>query len=258
MVSSFHLNELPLAQAYHQKNSNRSQNMVQALQWEIRNRKSQSFDELIQEWQEKYQASVFHPLVQIASDRKNEDADRYVALMTAAKLGGSASIPMLVNLLKDRSWMMKAGALQALAIVRHPSVQETALNPNGFSSEIILPLLHDPALVVRAEAVQAIKVLKPKGAVAALIEALNAEENYHGGKAQWVPQKVLSAIVELKAKETAPQLLSLLEHPRHQRDSEFLSMTVRTLELLTGRKSKTRATLADQIKDWKQFLSTQA
>ena len=80
--------------------------------------------------------------MQIASDPRNEDSNRYVALMSAAKLGGPSGAPFILSFLKDRSWMMRSGALRALTALENPK-----------TAEAVLPLLRDPALVVRAEAV---------------------------------------------------------------------------------------------------------
>ena len=189
-----------------------------------------SFESLLNQWERDYGVSAFEPLLNISSDRKNDDPDRYVAIMGAAKLGGVAAAPRLIPLLKDHSWMIRSGCLRALRALRNPG-----------TANAVLPLLQDPALVVRLEAIDAIESLRPPGSTQALTYALSDESNYHGGKAQWVPQRALVALADFGAKDSIPQILKLLDH---QNDPELQSRSIIALEKLTG----THATIAE----WKR------
>jgi hypothetical protein len=212
---------------------------------------SQTFDRILQTWEGRYGSEAVAPLLQVAAGsvsgptgRPLEDADRYVALMGAAKLGGQASAPLLTRFLKDKSWMIRSGALRAL----------TALN-NPATAPAVLPLLKDAALVVRLEAVDAVEKLRPHGAAEALMGTLALESNYHGGKAQWVPQKALSALTSMKAVELAPRLKPLLDHDG---DTDLLKQTVATLESLTGKTLKKGGSLNERIREWKVALAPSA
>jgi hypothetical protein len=209
--------------------------LIQILKSDLHNRKNSSFDSIAHHWEEQYGTSAFHPLIKIASDKSNEDPDRYIALMSAAKLGGTESAPALLSFLKDRSWMIRSGTLRALSAL---------LNPN--TAEAVLPLLQDPALVVRVEAVEAVKILKPKRAAEALLATLEDHNNYHGGKAQWVPQKALDALVYLKAKDIVPKLLTLSEHPKWQKDPQFALQTIQTIEVLTGKNMRSNTPISQK------------
>jgi HEAT repeat protein len=203
---------------------------------DIRDRRSSTFDALLKRWQGSYGTRAVPPLIKIAADRGTADPDRFIALMGAAKLGGTEMAPILTPFLKDRSWMIRSGALRALAALNDPR-----------TAREVLPLLNDPALVVRSEAVDAVERLRPEGAVDALISTIEHSHNYHAGKAQWVPQKALAALVSLKAVEVAPKLRPLL---RHELDPELQKLTVETLEALTGKKLKQGASIAERIKAW--------
>ena len=196
----------------------------QNLRSDIKNRSGASFEGLVRGWESVYGSTAFGPLVEIASDKTLSDSDRYIALMSAAKLGGAQGAATIQSFLKDRSWMIRSGALRALAALDSP---ETA--------DATLPLLRDPALVVRAEAVETVKVLKPKGAVQALVGALKDEANYQGGMAQWVPQKALRALIDLRAKSAAQEVGSLIQSPLAQKDLEFKKQASQTLEILQKR-----------------------
>ena len=161
--------------------------------------------------------------------------------MGSAKLGGAASAPLLTPLLKDKIWLIRSATLRALAALKNPH-----------TASAVLPLLKDSALVVRLEAVDAVKELKPAGASRALVAALRNQENYHYGKAQWVPEKALQALVELQDKAVVPDLKPLLDH---RKDPKLQKQAMLALEALTGRKTKTGLPLKKQVEDWKKALA---
>lgn len=201
-----------------------------------------SFAKLLRSWETRFGTRAVTPLVAIAGDASLEDTDRYVAVMGAAKLGGKAIAPSLLPLLGDPSWMIRSATLRALSALNHPE-----------TGKQVLPLLKDKALLVRSEAVETVARLRPEGSVDALLGALEYSENYHGGKAQMVPQKALSALVALGAREAAPRLAPLLSH---ERDPELQKRTVEALESLTGKRFRKTASLADQVKAWKSELGS--
>lgn len=207
---------------------------------DIRARKDSSFAKVLKTWELRYSADAVEPLLKIANEKAHSDQDRYVAMMGAAKIGGKATAPAVAALLKDSSWMIRSGAIRALTALKDP-----------VASASVLPLLNDPALVVRVEAVSAVEKLRPNGAVDALVKTLQDKDNYHQGKAQWMPHRVLAALVSLEAKEAAPHLKPLLDHSK---DPELQLKTVATLEALTGRKLKAGSNLDEQVQAWKKTL----
>ncbi|MCM2321979.1 MAG: hypothetical protein NDJ90_01820 [Oligoflexia bacterium] len=211
---------------------------------EISANRARTFGPLLKHWDSLYGSQAVKPLAAVAANRKLEDHQRYVALMGIAKLGGPASAPVLEKFLKDPSWMLRSGALRALASLGAPQSAR-------FSRESILPLLKDPALVVRKEAVEAVARLKPQGSVEALLSALERKENYHGGRALWVPQRILVALRQLKASQAAPRLLPLLDHSS---DPELQLQALATLESLTGTIRGQGLPLPARIREWKVAL----
>jgi HEAT repeat protein len=189
-----------------------SASLASSLLSDIRHSKSNSFDPLLSDWELEYGTQAVPALLLVAKNKSASDSERYVAVMGVAKIGGKASAPLLSAFLKDACWMIRNGTLRALTALKHP---ETA--------KAVLPLLKDPALVVRLEAIQSVEKLHPEGTPQALLATIEASENYHHGKAQWVPQRALEALRHLEAQkeisqvetqETASRLSAILENPK--------------------------------------------
>ncbi len=219
-----------------------SEKIGREIRKDLAERRSLSFGPLVRIWETKYGAKAVPSLLNLASDAKRADTDRYLALMGAAKLGGERISRQIARYLSDTSWMIRSGALQALS----------GLNAREESHRVIA-LLKDPALVVRVEAVRTVVKLQPTGSVDALLSSLEDPRNYHGGKAQWVPQAALRGLIELKAKGSAPRLLPLLSR---KDDPQFLEITVEALEKLTGQKLKAESPLPTRVEEWKKTLAS--
>ncbi|MBC7690760.1 MAG: HEAT repeat domain-containing protein [Methylotenera sp.] len=190
---------------------------------EIRNDLTQrnpgtSFQTLIQHWEAAYGADAVPSLIRLAADSKMEDTHRYIALMGAAKLGGSRAAPVIQTFLKDSSWMMRNAALRALSSL---SYREAGLQA--------MSLLKDPALVVRSEAIDALVKLRPEGVEGALVDTIYAPSNYRAGKADFVPRRALLALETLEAHSMIPRLLPLL---KRKQDPEFRKLAEKTIEKL--------------------------
>ena len=211
------------------------------LRHELETSRGTSFGSLLRQWDQKYGSKAVSPLLELAAMRSIRDSERYTALMGAAKLGGHASAPLIQPFLKDSSWMLRAGALRALSALRNPQTAASAL-----------PLLQDPALVVRLEAVEAVEKLHPAGAPEALVRAIENRDNYHGNKAQWIPQRALKALAGLKARETTPRLLPLLDR---REDPELRRQAILTLGALNGRSVSRSLPLDEQARQLKRALA---
>jgi HEAT repeat protein len=212
------------------------------LRSDLTTRRNNSFDALLLHWAKQHGATASLPLLELTRDTRLADADRYLALMGAARLGGQALAPQLVPTLKDRSWMLRSGTLRALSALKNPVTRDA-----------VLPLLKDPSLVVRTEAVEAIRILRPEGAREALLQALESPANYHRGIAQWVPKRALQALAAIQAKDAAPRLLPLLNRAV---DPALQATTIETLESLTGKKLGKTGPLKVRVEAWKRELSS--
>lgn len=197
--------------------------LARTLQADMGARPPVNFEPLLETWKKRHGTEAAQALLEIARDQKAADPQRYIAIMGAARLGGARSGQSLSRLVNDHSWMIRSAAIQAISTLREPRSARA----------ILRSLARDKALVVRWEAVAAIERLRPPGAVSALISAIHDPRNYHAGKALWVPQRALNALVALNAKEAAAHLLPLLD--RERTDPALVAQAQYALRSLTGR-----------------------
>jgi hypothetical protein len=180
--------------------------LVVILKNELKAHHSPVFEPLLKTWEARFGIKATMPLLSIAQNKKNKDFERFIALMGAIKLGGSATAPHLVPFFKDTSWMLRSGALRCLKVTQNRKIAVMAI-----------PLLKDPALVVRSEAIDTLAALRPEGTVKALLDTLVDQTNYSKGKPLFVPKKALAALVKLKDKKAIPYIqLFLKRHPALQ------------------------------------------
>ncbi len=222
---------------------------------------SSSFENLIVLWERTYGTDAVPSLIGLASDKKLSDTDRFIAFMSAIKIGGKAAAPLVTPFLKDTSWMIRSAALRALRTIADPEKDQNI-------AQLVLPLLQDPALVVRSEAIDTVLKLKPSGSEDALVQAIYHPSNYRPArcklelkgkrpcKADWIPARALEALVELKARSAVPRLKLLLSYDR---DPALKAHAIKTLEQLTGRTLQSQlrvgASLNERAKAWEKVLS---
>lgn len=215
--------------------------ILEEIRKDLKLRKSASFEFLTEHWKKTHGTHVIRPLLALAKEVNESDFDRYIAIMGLARIGGKEVAPWILPFLNDRAWMVRIGTLRALMF----------LNYSKAGSQII-SMLRDPALVVRREVVIVIEKLHLKAGIQPLVQTLKDKKNFHKGRAQWVPNRALKALIELKAPANiSKDLRHLLEY---QQDPGLLRETVTTLDQLNGQKTSTRS-LKDRVRYWKKALS---
>ena len=185
------------------------------------------FSSLMKKWEDPAQSPRFAELRSIATDFSHPERTRYIALMGAAQTAradrnAKQLESLLLSLQSDPSWVIRSAVLRLAADPTHPPVDAQVRG-------IALKMLKDPALVIRTQAVDAIESLRPAGSEQALAAATLDARNHHGGKALWVPQKALQALIRLEASPQAWSLLPLLEK---KQDPALIRLTLETLAKL--------------------------
>lgn len=184
-----------------------------------------------------YGSLAIKPLIEIADDEKTNDETRWACVFGIAKLAGRDSLGLMRKFMTDKSWMMRDAALKSVA----------ALGARDLSPQIE-QRLHDDALIVRTTAVETIGHLHLRDQGPKLLSAMFDPINFHGGKALWIHQHILTVLEDFRYKEGVPRLVQLLDRTN---DDKLQKSVITTLEKLTG-KSFAKKPLAQQIYLWKR------
>ncbi len=144
------------------------------------------FDTLFSKWERQYGVQAVEPLLNFARQKNATSAERYLALMGAARLGGVSIQHQITPFLDDHDWELRSAALRSLSALHARESAQGALR-----------LLKDPALVVRLAAVETALNLKPEGVSEALLSVLEDQSNYYHGNPLWVPPRALNALRKL-------------------------------------------------------------
>lgn len=212
----------------------------------FRKEKRTDFQELIQKWERVYGAAPAPHLLKIARDPAANDSERYVAILAHTKIQGPKNAEELVKLLDDSNWMVRSAALKSIEILGYSPA----------SVKVLAKLDRDPALVIRMQAIETLMKLRPEGLADALLHAaMNARNyrpaNYRTGRADWVPQKALEAIRELKPKGYAQKILPLLNESK---DGRIRAHALHTIEVLENRSLKKNRPFMERAVAWNQAL----
>lgn len=219
----------------------RYRNILSAMRRDLIEHQQPSFARMIRLWEQRFGVEAVIPLLAISQQQSLKDHHRYIAIMAAAKMGGAEVAPQIAYFLADSSWMVRNAAIRALSALKHPD-----------AGTALLPLAEDKALVVRNEAIRALTRLQPQGTREILVQAALAENNFHGGKAQWVPITALAGLRQLGGpRNLIQQLRPLLDY---EKDPKLLQATVTTLESLGQTKMGKWGDLHSQVSAWKKAI----
>lgn len=211
-----------------------------AIEKDLKAHRGTQFEPLIDTWSARYGANAGPALYELASKPKTPDAHKYIAILSAARLGAAPKTAQIESFLQDKSWMVRVAMLRALPLYPHQ------LEAPGLERALKTGL-KDKALVVRLEAVEAARRLKPPGMFEWLHESLTDPVNFHRGKSQWIPERVLEIYAENADQRQAPKLKAVLATAQ---DPRLLEKAIRTLETMTGQMTDRKLPLQAQAKVW--------
>ncbi len=153
-------------------------------------------ERLIQTWKTRYGTQAVPALVELSRNTAQEDQSRFLALIGIARLGGLASEPWITSQLKDRSWMVRIGALRSLSIIRSKKAETLGWDL----------IQKDPSDLVRVEALRLAMNSSGPQADRALRFALLDSKNYRKGYPLTLPQAGLEIVQQLRLSLAIPHL----------------------------------------------------
>ncbi len=125
-------------------------------------------------------------LRRVAFDSQSELRTRWRAVTTMGKWDAAGFQPELNRALTSKEWFMRNAGLIAMQFA-----------PRAQAIEWSTRLLHDPALVVRTQAVRNIISLRATESEAVLWQEIFAEKNFRSGESLWVRGHMAEALAKL-------------------------------------------------------------
>ena len=213
----------------------------------FRKEKQTDFQSLVQKWDRIYGNASAPSLLKIAEDSKAANADRYVALTAHTKIRGPHDAKELTALLDDRDWMVRSAALKSIEILGYMPA----------APKVLAKLENDPALVIRVQTIETLMKLRPPELADALLKASMDGKNYRPanfrkGRADWVPQRALAALRELKPAGYSRRLLPLLNETN---DGRIRAHALHTIEILESKSLKAGRPFPERAAAWTATLT---
>lgn len=161
---------------------------------------------------------AYRHLVGLMFDKKIPMETRWRAVTAAARIGGESSRSDLEKAMTSPEWFMRNSGLVAIELIDQKMAADWARK-----------LLSDPALIVRAAAVDAIARLKDESSRALLWEKLNAEENFKGRQSLFIRRKIVETLATLETKGREAKFIEILADA----DESLHAPAIQALERMT-------------------------
>ncbi len=123
--------------------------------------------------------------------------DAYHKVVTKDK---KQSLPMARKAVKSKDWFLREAGLKTFV----------ALKPDEAKTIARDMLERDPSMLVRAQALSAIKILNDKSSEKLLWQTLKDPKNFRGDQSLWIRPKVVATLMEFKLGDKS-QYKSLLD-----------------------------------------------
>lgn len=111
--------------------------------------------------------------------------DAYHKIVTKNR---NESIPMAKRAVKSKDWFLREAGLKTFVALRPEEAKAIARNM----------LEKDPSMLVRAQALSAIKILNDKSSEKLLWKTLKDPKNFRGDQSLWIRPKVVATLMEFK------------------------------------------------------------
>lgn len=153
-------------------------------------------------------------LIEVMKNGKYPDKNRWMATFLLGQIMGEKSAPFLVKFFKHPHWVMRMASLKAML----------ALKQKNYSSQYA-SLLKDDSFIVRAQALENIRILKNSEAAPQVWAMLYDKKNYYrptmNGKVLKtkranIIKNVILTIGDLKFEKAKPSLVKMIQKDKYK------------------------------------------
>lgn len=127
----------------------------------------------------------------IVFDNKYPLEERWDAYHKIVTKNRNESIPMAKRAVESKDWFLREAGLKTFVALRPEDAKAIARNM----------LEKDPSMLVRAQALSAIKILNDRSTEKLLWKTLRDPKNFRGDQSLWIRPKVVATLMEFKMGE---------------------------------------------------------
>lgn len=180
-------------------------------------------------------------LKSIALDEAEANENRWRALSAMAQLGKQDAWPEVERALVDKNWFMRSCALKALTLVDRDKALQWARQL----------FEKDPALVVRASALEVLHQLNDKSSASILWNKLNDKDSFYQKRSLFIRSHTVKVLKSWAQQTDSSRFITLLD----DRDPKVQTFAVMALEKLHGQLGRTSTDPSLKIQLWKNWSS---
>lgn len=182
-------------------------------------------------------------LIHVIKEARFSEKNRWMAAMLLGRIMGEKSSPFMAKFAQHPHWMMRTAALKNLLIFKQKEYES-----------LFVKALRDPSLIVRAQALENIRVLKLQNSADEVWKMLFNEANYSGKNGQRkrgnIVRHVILTLGELKYQDAKPAFLKMIQNSRYMDLSHELD---KALSELTGKISPV-GNIMEKREFWKRQI----
>ncbi len=179
---------------------------------------------------------VYGPLRTLAFDEKIPMRTRWKSFMLYTQLAGAKSLPIINQASDHKDWFMRSAALTALERVNISMARRRAFDK----------LNKDPALMVRAKALDILQSQFGEDVVELFWKKLHSADSFHNNKSLWIRKNLAVSLVKNPRKRDTQRWIRLLHGP----DGELQQVAALALSKINNHSSSNKDANKD-VSFWK-------
>lgn len=166
---------------------------------------------------------VYGPLRTLAFDEKIPMRTRWKSFMLYTQLAGVKSLPIINQASDHRDWFMRSAALTALEGINKSMARRRAFDK----------LNKDPALMVRAKALDILQNQFGEDVIELFWKKLHSADSFHNNKGLWIRKNLAVSLMKNPRKRDIQRWIQLL----HGQDEELQQVAALALSKINNHSS---------------------
>lgn len=181
----------------------------------------------------------FKNLDKIAFSKSYTLDERWRSFYVLAKIGGKRALPEIEKALKSDEWFLRAAALTALKKIDNDKAQVWATRF----------LKSDPALMVRASALDLLSLNPNRKSRELFLEKLKSRDSFVQTKSLWIRPRLVEALANVSRAQDSGEFIGLLDDT----DLQVREKAVNALDKINKSSAGNQESLTVRVQNWKNW-----